>query len=108
MRTAIPVTSNSPPWWRLGVTGLLLSLLTSGPLLAQGSTGNITGSVYTETGAPIPKPQVSLLGTQRMTLTNARGNFLLPHVPAGSAASDAVALGYRTGTDGVTVGAASA
>lgn len=107
MSTAIPVTSNSPPWWRLGVTGLLLSLLTSGPLLAQGSTGNITGSVYTETGAPIPNAQVSLLGTQRMTLTNARGNFLLPNVPAGSVEIEVVALGYRTGTESVTVGAGS-
>jgi hypothetical protein len=66
--------------WPLGVSVMLLALAISfKPAVAQ-QTGTITGVVTTQAGEPVVGAQVMLVGTQRGTLTDARGAFLIPNV----------------------------
>ena len=77
----------------LAVAGALAALvLVHGPLTAQ-EPGTITGEVTNELGAPLPGIQVTLAGTQRGTLTNASGAFVLFLTPLGVPAEQAIALG---------------
>jgi TonB-dependent SusC/RagA subfamily outer membrane receptor len=74
---------------------------------AQEPAGSITGRVFTEAGVPLADAHVSLVGTQRGTLSNARGSFLIPNVPAGARQVQVTILGYRTLTQTVQVEAGS-
>lgn len=93
----------------LAVAGALAALvLVHGPLTAQ-EPGTITGEVTNELGAPLPGIQVTLAGTQRGTLTNASGAFVLANVPAGQHTVEASGIGYGSQRQTVSVtGGASA
>ena len=75
----------------------------SPPVAAQ-ETGSITGTVMEEgSGQPINGAQVSVEGTSIGLLTDARGRFSLPGVPAGEQTVRVTSLGYRSTTQAVTV-----
>jgi TonB-linked SusC/RagA family outer membrane protein len=74
-----------------------------GPLAAQAPTGTVTGVVTSPTGEPVVGAQVQIVGTQRGTITNARGAFILARVPAGTRQVRVVSLGYRSETQAVQV-----
>src|SRR5690606_25144977 len=98
-----------PGSWQRSVTAigaLFLALAGVADLDAQ-QVGTITGEVTTEAGQPLPGVQVVIVGTQRGTLTNASGAFLLANVPAGPQAVEVRALGYRSQTQTVNVAAGS-
>jgi TonB-dependent starch-binding outer membrane protein SusC len=80
----------------LGVAGW------AGPVEAR-QAGTVTGSVVSQAGQPIPGAFVTLEGTGRTTLSNARGAFTLPNVPAGSVTIRVSSLGYRTATQTANV-----
>jgi TonB-dependent starch-binding outer membrane protein SusC len=71
---------------------------------AQGSGGTVRGTVV-ETGSlrPLSGAQVSIPGTTRGTLTNARGEFLLTAVPTGSQRVRAAMIGFTAGEQQVSV-----
>jgi TonB-dependent starch-binding outer membrane protein SusC len=81
-----------------------LALLVGGaPLAAQG-TGAIRGQVIeTATQQPLSGVQVYLQGTTRGTVTDARGNFLIPAVAAGNYTVQAQMIGYSRVEQQVTV-----
>jgi TonB-dependent starch-binding outer membrane protein SusC len=90
--------------WPLALAAALLAL-TAGvePAVAQAQTGTITGVVTDLAGQPVSGAQVMLVGTQRGTLTNARGGFLFTGVPVGERQVRVQSLGYRTETQTVQV-----
>jgi TonB-dependent SusC/RagA subfamily outer membrane receptor len=65
------------------------------PVAAQ--TGTATGTVVDRsTRQPLNGVQVSVVGTNRGGLTDGRGRFVIPSVPAGQHTIEAVFIGYRT------------
>lgn len=86
------------------VVALLLGL--SATQVAAQATGTIRGTVReARTAQPVAGAQVSVTGTQRGTLTNAQGEFLIPGVPAGTREVRVKMLGYSDGRQSVDVGA---
>ncbi|MGH7503934.1 MAG: carboxypeptidase-like regulatory domain-containing protein, partial [Longimicrobiales bacterium] len=77
----------------LGV-GFVLAVL-SAPVAGQ--TGTVTGTVVDQaTRQPLNGVQVSVEGTNRGGLTDGRGQFTIPGVPAGQHTVEVVFIGYRT------------
>lgn len=73
----------------------LVSLLLPLPLLAQAS-GTLSGSVRAAgSGEPLPDVAVTVLPAGRTALTDARGRFLVPGIPAGPVEVRASLLGYE-------------
>lgn len=90
---------------------LAVVLLSAIPAQAQeAGSGRIIGTVVSsETGQPLPSAQVSIEGTNRGTLTDARGRFILSGVPAGTQRVMVQSLGFASKTvTGVQVSDASA
>ncbi len=84
----------------LAATLALVSV--SSPVAAQ--TGTVTGEVRDNvTGQPLNGVQLTVVGTQRGGVTDARGRFLIPSVPVGVQTVEAVYIGYRTEQQAVTV-----
>jgi len=78
---------------------------TPAPVAAQ-STGTLVGTVRDGSSQrPLEAVQVYIEGTGIGALTNASGRFLLLNVPAGEHTVLAELVGYRSGTQTVTVGA---
>jgi TonB-dependent starch-binding outer membrane protein SusC len=85
--------------WPLALVAALLALSAGmTPASAQDPTGTITGLVTNQAGEPVAGAQVMLVGTQRGTVTNARGGFVFTAVPAGERQVRVMSLGYRTDT----------
>jgi TonB-linked SusC/RagA family outer membrane protein len=81
--------------WRRAFT--LLLALTCFPQLvvAQETTGNITGVVTAEdTNAPIPGVNVFVVGTSRAAISGPDGRFVIASVAAGSRTVRATSIGY--------------
>ena len=72
---------NSALLWGLSLTMLL-------PMMAQESTGNISGTVSEPAGAVVPDATVavsnSATGLNRVTKTNASGLFFVSNLPVGN------------------------
>jgi TonB-dependent SusC/RagA subfamily outer membrane receptor len=84
------------------IGGLVAVLFWASPGVAQ--TGTVTGTVVDRsTNLPLNGVQVSVVGTNRGGLTDGRGRFVIPSVPAGQQTVEAVFIGYRTGQEQVTV-----
>jgi hypothetical protein len=81
---------------KLAFLFLCLSLL----LLAQAPVGNITGTVYDESGAVIPAVVVTITnketGLTRNATTNSEGVFSISSLPAGTYEVKAEVPGFRT------------
>ena len=93
----------------LGVVAALL--LSSGNAPAQVTTGTLYGVVHDTSGAILPgvNVTVTLQGTNfsRDTVTNERGEFALPALPAGSYAIKIQLEGFKTyNSQGMALGAA--
>lgn len=74
--------------WSIGHAALVLLLVASaGRVLAQSSTGSVSGTVTDSTGAPVPGASVKAknLGTglTRATLSGPGGTFAFPLLPVG-------------------------
>lgn len=68
--------------------------------------GTVTGAVVDQTNQqPLAGVQIFIAGTERGTLTNSEGRYLIPNVPAGSYEVRATRLGYSQGTASVVVAA---
>jgi TonB-dependent SusC/RagA subfamily outer membrane receptor len=85
------------------VTIVLAILCSAGSVAAQ--TGPVAGRVIdAATRNPIVGAQIVVDGTQRGTLTDARGRFRIEGVPGTQIVLRAVMVGYRTGTEPARVG----
>jgi TonB-dependent starch-binding outer membrane protein SusC len=84
---------------------LLLAAQLAAPAAAaaQQQTGAISGTVLGGTGQPLPDIVVTLVGPNRTTTTNPRGQFMFVNVPTGAHRVQVSGLGYRTVTEQVTV-----
>lgn len=97
------------PMKRFGsVRGWLLAAgvaaVMASPGLGQAqSTGQITGTVSSEEGQPIPGATVTVAGTGISALTNAGGRYLLSNVPVGPQTVNARVIGYGEETQQVSV-----
>lgn len=86
-----------------------LAALLPGVFVAPGSVaaqapGVIRGTVIeTPSGRPLATTQISLVGTQRGTVTNTAGAFQLENLPAGDYEIRAISVGHTTMTLSVTV-----
>src|SRR5262245_31912437 len=78
------------------VVPLLAAALAAQSALAQGSTGKVVGRVTDAAGQPIQAAQVSIDGTNRGNITDARGNYFINEVPAGLVRIVAQRIGYQT------------
>ena len=68
------------------------------------STGTVTGQVVDrQTQQPLPGVQVYVAGLNRGTLTNQRGQFVIPNIAAGQQTVHAVLIGYGEATQTITV-----
>ncbi|MEX2528256.1 MAG: TonB-dependent receptor [Gemmatimonadota bacterium] len=68
--------------------------------------GTVTGTVIDGTNMrPLNGAQVSIEGTSRGALADARGRFLITNVPAGTQSVRVTYLGYRTATEEIQVAA---
>ena len=103
MRLLAPFHAGSK--WASGLGGMLAAILLALPVSAQ-QTGTVTGVVLDKLGrTPLNGVQVSIDGTTRGMLTDARGRFSLTNVPVGAVTLRATYIGYRTETQAVTVAA---
>ena len=67
--------------------------------LAAAQGGRVEGRVTAAaSGAPIPSAEVSVVGTNLGTRTNAEGRFVLLDIPAGPHDLRILAIGYKLGT----------
>jgi TonB-dependent SusC/RagA subfamily outer membrane receptor len=74
-------------------------------LLDAQQTGSVTGTVVDATNRqPLSGAQVSIEGTQRGALSDARGRFLILQVPAGAQTVRVTYIGYGSQTQEITVG----
>lgn len=78
---------------------LLLSIVVSLPLLAQSSTGSISGTVTDDSGAALPGVTVTATNVAtsvtRSTLTNASGYYQLALLPPATYAVEATLEGFQ-------------
>ncbi len=93
---------------RNGAGGLCLAVLASlafAPAVAA-QTGTITGQVTdAASGRPLESAQVYIEGTSFGTLTNSSGNYLFVNAPVGEHTVIAELVGFRAGSQTVTVAA---
>ena len=83
---------------------LLLALLLPGSARAQAPTGTLSGSVAVAgSGEPLSDAVVSVQGGTASTMTDARGRFLLPGLPAGAQVVEVRRLGHETSRQTVTI-----
>lgn len=91
-------------------TGLLIMLLVAVKLFlapsARAQTGSLTGEVIDQTTRrPLVGAQVSVVGTQRGVVTDQRGRYLIPGIPAGAYTVQVLYIGYRPETKQLTLSA---
>ncbi len=96
---------------RLSLSVLLLASLCLGPLLAQSSTGSITGNVFDSSGGAIRGVAITATnvdtGAVRTTASGAKGNFTFPLLPVGRYAVTAELSGFapaKVGNVNATIG----
>lgn len=87
---------------------VLVALVVVAPASAQ-QTGSITGMITDRSGGQaLNGVQVSVDGSSRGALTDARGRYTIQAVPAGPVTVRATFIGYRTETTQTTVAAGQA
>lgn len=81
-------------------TGALLAalMLTSVPVFAQLTSGNITGTVYDQSGATVPGAQVTIrndaTNAENSTVSTSSGQYRVENLPAGAYTVTAQASGF--------------
>lgn len=87
------------------VCAMLLLALAPTALIAQGR-GAIAGQVVdAQNGAPLSGAQISVLGTQLRTVSNAQGRFQIGGVPTGRQTVTVTQIGRQSGSQTVSVAA---
>src|SRR5262245_54143926 len=87
--------------WALFSAVFLLGNLPA--LQVQAQTGTIRGRVTTDNGSPLSGVQVFIVGSNRGTVSDARGLYVLPGIAAGAQTLRAQIIGYSQGDASVTV-----
>ena len=88
------------------LAGISMALFAPMAIGAQQPGGRIIGTVVDRTtGRPVSAAQVWIPGSAIGTITDARGQFVLANVPAGSHEVRVQNIGYRTVSDQVTLAA---
>jgi TonB-dependent starch-binding outer membrane protein SusC len=96
-RLALPVRA-------VGWLVALALVFAATPLLEAQAAGTITGTVRSAvTNQPLPGVQVVVRGTQRGSLTDTEGRFVVPNVAAGPQTVDASLIGFQRGSETVAV-----
>lgn len=86
------------------MAAVLLTGLTFGSMAAQEDSGTVVGRVTAEdSGNPISGVSVHILGTNRGTLTNQNGTYLIQQVPPGEHEIEFTFVSYATRTMDITV-----
>src|SRR5687767_5181621 len=81
--------------WLSSCAALMAAIVFAGPV--QGQAGAVTGTVVDKSGrSPLNGVQVSIDGTGRGTVTDARGRYTIPGVPPGAVTVRATMIGFRT------------
>jgi TonB-dependent SusC/RagA subfamily outer membrane receptor len=81
--------------WVAPLAALAAAILFAVPVQAQ--NGAITGTIVDKSGrSPLNGVQVSIDGTGRGTVTDARGRYTIPGVPPGTVTVRATMIGFRT------------
>jgi len=65
------------------------------PVLGQGASGKVEGTVRDQAGAPIANAQVFIVGTTYSATTNNEGYYFINNVPAGTVQLQASFIGYK-------------
>ncbi len=85
---------------RLLAASLLVSCLLPAPLLAQITTGTVTGSVRDNQGGVVPGALVTLVHAERGTATeattNAQGDYVFPNLAPGTYTLRIALEGFKT------------
>jgi TonB-linked SusC/RagA family outer membrane protein len=103
IRRCSNVVARSPRRLLVVVVAGVLAVL-AGALEARAQTGTVTGQVLeSQTGTPMNNVQVSVVGLDIGTLTDASGRFRIAGVPAGRVEVRAQSIGFRPVTETVTV-----
>jgi iron complex outermembrane recepter protein len=92
---------------RFFLIAVLLFLVTAPASGAQDRAAEVRGTVTTEGGSPVPQASVNLIGSERGTLTDASGRFLLRGVPFGQQRIQITAMGFAPVVQEVVVGTAA-
>ncbi len=88
---------------RYGLAALLLALASASGARAQGS-GTVAGRVVIAgTDQPLVSVQVFIAGTQRGAITDQKGRYSIPNVPAGTQTVTATFIGYAQSSQSVTI-----
>ncbi len=83
---------------------LVLATLCVGASVVQAqTTGRITGTVTAEDGRPIAGANVTIVGSNRLSLTEPNGTYTMTEVPVGTHQVRARSIGYAASTQQVTV-----
>lgn len=91
---------------KLLVLGALFAALAAISDLPAQSTGTVAGQVVDrQTQQPLPGVQVYVAGLNRGTLSNQRGQFVIPNIAAGQQTVHAVLIGYGETSRTITVAA---
>jgi iron complex outermembrane recepter protein len=90
---------------RVVLSLVAIALIAGVGFLEAQATGTVRGRVTADDGRTLSGVQVTLQGTNRGTLTNASGQFMLVNVAAGTYTVQARLLGYSTGEAQVAVAA---
>src|SRR5258708_31503282 len=82
-------------------TGLMLALVLAAPVLAQITTGTVTGTVKDSSGGVIPGATVVLISDTRGTrsapaITSATGNYVFPNVTADTYTVEVTLEGFKS------------
>lgn len=97
----------SPRTWGRGMGAALFAALALAPA-AQAQTGTVIGTVTDVASArPLESAQVYVEGSSLGTLTNSSGRFVLVNAPVGEHNLVVELVGYRSGSQMITVAAGS-
>lgn len=101
------IRSSMDTRWSAGtavVAAILIMSALAMPDAAAAQAGSVRGVVINSaTGQPAVSTQVTIRGTTRGTLTDARGTFLIAGVPAGEQVIRVESIGFRTSEQTVVV-----
>ena len=74
-------------FWKNLFSGLVISVLTCGVVMGQGSTAQISGTVRDQSGAVLPGVEITATqtdtGVSRNAVSNETGSYVLPNLATG-------------------------
>lgn len=101
-RNTVPIGRSAP----LAALSLAAVVLFAPLAPVQAQSGSVTGQVTDRSGQPLGSAQITVPGLRRSLLTDARGNFVIRGLPAGTYPLQVQRIGFRSETQQVMVPAA--